>query len=61
MRILLMIARIFNAGEASITRISDAPNIDCNNMIVALSDTMLLVHVADNGVYRFDVTSSSLV
>ena len=56
-----VIARTFDAGETSVTRISDAPNVDCNNMIVAVSDTTLLVHAADDGVYRFDVTSSPLV
>lgn len=52
-----VIARAFDVGKTSVTRISDAPNVDCNNMVVAVSDTTLLVHAADDGIYRFDVTS----
>ena len=55
-----LIARAFDASVTTTTRISDAPNVDSNHMVVAVSDTTVLVHAADDGIYRFDIDNDTV-
>lgn len=49
------IARAFDASVSTVTRIGDQANADTNYMVAPITDSIVLVHSFDDGIYRYDV------
>jgi hypothetical protein len=51
-----VIARAFDAGVETKTRISDLPNVDTKYMVARITENIVFVHACDDGIYRFDTS-----